>query len=669
MNRIEEYNALLTELETVPAETKQSISRAKARHHRRQMLWRPLGAVAAVFICFVALVNLSPTVAYACSKVPILAELAEAVSFSTSLTKAVENEYVQIVDQSKTENGVTVNIEYLIVDQKQVIIYFTLESDEYSNLKAMADPSNADGSEVLASIVSSWPNTENGELLSTAIHFGDEQNVPNQLLVEMNVYYDLPEEDSEWREIVASPEFLLEFDPTFMAKGQVVSVNEALDLGGQIIHVTTVEIYPTHIRINVEDDPNNTAWLKSMEYYLELPDGTRIDSGSASGISASGSMKENGKISYMAESSYFYDAEEIRLVVSGATFLDKDSEKVYVNLATGETDPLPFDAEYIGLDVDYSEDGRVAVFSYTTPSWMTAELFEMHYYDMEGNRYMSDRYGISAGGASSVEGQTAEQFVYLQNYPYDEVYLVPTNTDVWEPETPVSLTISTEGAVEAAQGGTRNVNQTIEVEGQKFTITTVDVYPTQVRMNIESAPENTAWLRDMTFHLELEDGTVLDEIISGVTAIQDMDTTEAVTLCAESSYFYPVDIAKVVITEAKLVDKETGRIYVNLETGEIGPAPEDFILRDIKKIGDDWQVSHWMEEPMNYRYFSGFAYDAEGKRYYMRRGETAQDETGTDCTWWDAIYLEDYDQSEVWLVVNYTDIWNGKPIEVSLQGE
>ena len=79
-----------------------------------------------------------------------------------------------------------------------------------------------------------------------------------------------------------------EFDPTFTAQGRVIELNRTVDLDGQIFTLTTMEVYPTHIRFHVEEDPDNTAWLKTLRFYLEMPDGTRVDAGASSGIAATG---------------------------------------------------------------------------------------------------------------------------------------------------------------------------------------------------------------------------------------------------------------------------------------------------------------------------------------------------------------------------------------------
>ena len=140
MNRNEEYQALLSELEAVPdglRDTEQrALTRRMALQKRRRLVLTPILGAAACFTAFVLLVNLSIPFASACGRVPWLRELAKTVAFSPSLSAAVENEYVQPMGLRETENGITAIIEYIIVDQKQLNIFFTLHSREYDNLSA-----------------------------------------------------------------------------------------------------------------------------------------------------------------------------------------------------------------------------------------------------------------------------------------------------------------------------------------------------------------------------------------------------------------------------------------------------------------------------------------------------------------------------------------------------
>ena len=102
----------------------------------------PAGALASLFIAFTILVNLSPAFALSLESVPVLGELSafvsfslrDTVSFSPSLSEAVENDYLQHIGQEQTIGDITLRIEYVIVDQKQLHVFFTLQSEHYKDL-------------------------------------------------------------------------------------------------------------------------------------------------------------------------------------------------------------------------------------------------------------------------------------------------------------------------------------------------------------------------------------------------------------------------------------------------------------------------------------------------------------------------------------------------------
>ena len=128
MTRMEEYQALRAELETAPEALENTVERALTREktcRKKKRVWGiPVGSLAACFALFLLLVNCFPTFAAACEGLPVLGGLAEALQFDKSLRLAVENEYVQPLGLSQAENGITARVEYLIVDQKNVNIFF-----------------------------------------------------------------------------------------------------------------------------------------------------------------------------------------------------------------------------------------------------------------------------------------------------------------------------------------------------------------------------------------------------------------------------------------------------------------------------------------------------------------------------------------------------------------
>ena len=189
MNRMEEYNALQAQLEqSVPAENG-SLIRAKNRLRRRnRRIYRSAASVCTVFVLFVVLVNFCAPVAYACSKVPGLRELAEAVTFSRSLTDAVNNEYVQPIALKQTQNGITATVEHLIVDQKQVNMFFRLTGEGYESL--VADPEVLDVDAEHMSSCSTKINDHHvpvGKLQSVTFE-KMEGEVPGKLLLKLRVF-------------------------------------------------------------------------------------------------------------------------------------------------------------------------------------------------------------------------------------------------------------------------------------------------------------------------------------------------------------------------------------------------------------------------------------------------------------------------------------------------
>lgn len=432
MNRMEEWMALQAEMEQIPAETERTVERAAARLRRRRRLWQPLTAAAMVAVCFVAAVNLSPTVAHACSQVPVLAQLARAVSFSSSLRQAVEQEYVQIVDQTAEDQGVTAHIQSLIVDQKQVHLYFTLESEEYDKLSALPEVFLEDGTAAQAVITGSYGGQSNGELLHAAVDFLPEAQVPETMQVVLRVY----DEAAQARKLVAKPTFTLQIDPEYRAQGRTAAVEIPFCLEEEQFWVTGVEIYPTHIRLQVEAAPENRAYLKWMDFSLVLPDGTEIYDGSAAGIGGTSDPVTGERKTFYAESSFFTETDRLELQIHRAGLLDKDAPRTRVDLETGACDSAPLNGE-----CTVETPGEIWCTFDGLPERRFA-LFEPTLYDSAGAAYPTDGYGMRWDR----DGRAQQYLSIPEAFPGTEVYLQPEITRLYAPEQPVTVQLDmTEG--------------------------------------------------------------------------------------------------------------------------------------------------------------------------------------------------------------------------------
>ena len=424
MNRMEEYEALLQKLEVIPESAESCVSRAKARRSRRRLLWHPLSGMAAVLCLFIGLINLSPAVAAACSDIPMLHKLTEVLTFSPSLQKAVENNYIQPMGLEQTKNSITVRVEHVIVDQKQVNIFYSVSSDLYDEMTAEAEILDVQtGGHPHAGISFGTNVVTEGELRQITVDY-EERSVPEQLRLTVDV------------DRLADFEFLLTFDPKFTAKGKTVPVDKSMVLDGNVFTVMSLEIYPTHIRINVQEHDENTAWLSSLRFYLELEDGTKIEP-LASGVTAFGSSDTPSMTTYTAESTYFYGADCFRLVVTDADFRDKDFEDVYVNLETGETGPLPAGVTFCSAE---KAAGVWEVSFLAKEHTRRAQAF-LGIHDREGNDLDSGE--LARTGHSGDESGTSKETYRLNPTSAEEVWFEPNYTHFWTPEEPVFIEIQT----------------------------------------------------------------------------------------------------------------------------------------------------------------------------------------------------------------------------------
>lgn len=438
MNRNEEYQALLQELEPISNALETTVERAMKREKAsriKRFCYRPAVSLAACFAAFVMLVNVFPTFARACEDIPILGDLAKAVTWSPSLTAAVENEYVQPIGKSQTVNGITATIQYLIVDQKQVNIFFTLQGD-YENLTGEMPefiPEQRCGTSV------NDFREPPGSLLRYTLDYGDE-DVPNGFAMTFGVTtheetdFEERAPEQSWEdevlrpnevrkpEILAEFSFDLEFDPNFTAKGEIIPVNTSFDLDGQTLTVTEAEVYPTHARVKIQGAEENTAWLKGVQFYMENEKG-QIFEPISNGVSAMGDPDSPAMLSFHLESPYFAESKHLTLHITQVEWLDKELDRVRIDLNRGY-----MDRKIEGVRV-FSADHREGGWLLSLEVKRIKEnhsfsVFSSTYYDAQGNEYHMDSQASSSG-------ETPEYFreeLPLKGYHENAVWLVPLHS-------------------------------------------------------------------------------------------------------------------------------------------------------------------------------------------------------------------------------------------------
>lgn len=464
MDRQQEYQNVMKELEAPPIGLEyveqRVLARARTRRVRR-FFALPVGSLLGFLVAFTLLVNVMPGVAQACEGIPLLEQLAQVVAFSPSMSEAVENEYIQPIELAQTSNGITVRVEYVIVDQKQLDIFYSLNSIEYETLHGYPHILAVDGSNLEGYSLSYGDHgKENGELRYLTVDFM-EGDMPDSVQLVMKVQAldgDIREEEAsvaeamldeneyEEPDYVFESEFSLVFDPYSTAQGETILLDQTFELDGQTLILESAEIYPTHMRINFSDVEDNTAWLKELSFYLENEEGERFGE-IKNGITATGSPDSPMMASHRLESSFFSDSEKLTLHIAGVGWLDKNQERIKLDLAKKQADQLPQGVEF--LSAKRYDDGWILVFSakeYEENS--SYQIWGSSYYDESGVEYSIDSWSSGSGGYWDEESQehieTPGAFcveIPLKGYQEETVYLSPQFSRKVELSVPVEISI------------------------------------------------------------------------------------------------------------------------------------------------------------------------------------------------------------------------------------
>lgn len=468
-NRTEEYWALVRELAQPPRELEGSIERARKRAKQNRLARRfttPLTSLAAAAACFVLLVNAFPTFALACSGVPIIRELTAAVAFSPSLSAAVAHDYVQYIGQSQTVDGVTVNLEYAIVDQAQMVLFYSADG---ARLYTGPNLTGENGEGFPGGCAVSCCQGAQGKagvdsLSSVTFDFVDRSGMPDQFTVDMLFMPELKDtatapvkaappntpldsaEPEEWADPRKDPRlvhftFDVTLDPSRICDPISVPVNRWIELDGQRILVDRLEYSPTRTALYLGEDEANTAWLKSLKFWFEDEKDVRYNDIGGS-LSASGAEDIGSKsmLTYYFQSFYYDEPKGLTLCIDKAEWLDKDASHVFVNLSDGTSSGLPGGTELgeitrIGMSV------QLEILSPPVRKYFS-QTFYSTYWDPEGGEHTWNRMSYTSLFDDEHEETASKETIYLDDYPWDTVELEPSYSAVSEYEQPVRVLLT-----------------------------------------------------------------------------------------------------------------------------------------------------------------------------------------------------------------------------------
>lgn len=170
------------------------------------------------------------------------------------------------------------------------------------------------------------------------------------------------------------------------------------------------------------------------------------------------------------------------------------------------------------------------------------------------------------------------------------------------------------------------LNETVEVEGQKVTFEKITILPTRVAVHVKYDENNSKEL--FTFEdlrLVDEKGEQWSGIANGITA-QHISENEKI-LYLQSNYFNQPEELYLVFSSIRALDKDELEVVVDLENKMILKAPADGLLtNDVEKNGGD--LVFWLslteedDANMGYSLFDHEYKDSEGNVFHSNTSST-----------------------------------------------
>jgi hypothetical protein len=179
---------------------------------------------------------------------------------------------------------------------------------------------------------------------------------------------------------------------------------------------------------------------------LENEKGKRFDKIS-NGLTATGSPDSPMMRSHRLESSFFSNSKELTLYIKGVQWLDKDMEKVMLDLKNVTAERLP--QGVIFEKAERIKNDWILTFAAKIYKENTSyQLWSNNYYDEQGKEYTFNSWSSSArayGGdddQDNIDNPNVFQVVItLKDYPYDTVYMSPDFSRIVELPEPIVIRI------------------------------------------------------------------------------------------------------------------------------------------------------------------------------------------------------------------------------------
>lgn len=451
----EKWKVLINDSFRYPEELLGTEDRLNRRINKEKRKKRTLtGSISALAasLTFVLLVNTSTAFANVVAEMPVLGKLAEFVRFDKSLSRAIENEYVQEVNLVSWDGSNSLMLPYVIADEKNMVLFFQLPDkfkqteNQWINIFNESIVNAATGEKVegygcSSSGLSPEGRKENFGFIMQEYNFS-EGKLPESIDIEVRAEIEnimssdgaaiahAADESKESSSLEKIGTFKFHIELGKFAEPKIYEINERHTILGQQIVIDNIRVYPTGTEVNVSFPEENSALIKGIDMEIVQDDNTVY--GGNNGMISSNDVGNKGMSIYI-ESNYFSKPKKQKLLIKAARLLDKDEEYITVDIDKGTIDPEIKDTEL--KQIIKASGNATLIFSTETDENDMFGMFDHLYEDLEGKPYE-----FKSEGSTYINSRMETMFT-VKNPPGGKVILKRALTPKKHLEKPLVINI------------------------------------------------------------------------------------------------------------------------------------------------------------------------------------------------------------------------------------
>jgi Family of unknown function (DUF5643)/Domain of unknown function (DUF4179) len=277
-------------------------------------------AAALLLIGLFSSIRISSVFASYISEIPGMEKIVELIRDDKGRLAALENKYYQEQGVSDKNGDLTVTIDGTIADEKGIVIFYTIESEEqlkdimFDNVKIRAKDETV--------------------LDEAFISFGDahsSEKGEDTFSGEIEYFFEVPIEPKEYivELKIKEKSFSIPFTLKEFKEKKEYAIHQTMELEGQKINVEKVTIYPLRAAVKLKMDSSNKKQILQLDDLRLVDENNEVWGKITNGVTASGDKDSDQEI-YL-QSNYFKEPKELYLVLNSAQAIDKDNAVVVVD--------------------------------------------------------------------------------------------------------------------------------------------------------------------------------------------------------------------------------------------------------------------------------------------------------------------------------------------------